>query len=186
MNTLGELHGGKTTEHLTRTLDQLRVPWTIALAEATAVLAYLFAAPLWQALAAGAAVLAVRLGVGKLLPVREATIPPRWVLTNEEQAIAALIGARFTDAEIADRREVQKKAVVKRVERIQTKLGLKGRQEVGDWAVLVGLVDPPPRPPKPPYDHPFVRSTLAGAGFISLGWTTYNITKTIWPDLFAR
>jgi len=177
---------GKATELVARTLDQLRDPWAIGLAEATTVLTYFLAQPLSVALAAGGAVLFVRAAAGLLMPVPVSTIPPLSVLTEEEHAIATLVGLRLTDQELAARRGLTKKAVVKIVDRIQRTLGYETRKEVEDWAVLVGLVDPPPFPPKPIYEHWLIKMILMAASFIGLGWTLYSIVNRFWPGVFPR
>ncbi len=178
---------GKATEILTRTLDQLRDPWAIGLAAATAVLTNAFAQPPSVAVAVGGAVLFVRVAAGLLAPVPEPPpIPPLSLLTDEEIVFATLVGKKLDDQEIATRRGLTRKAVAKIVDRIQRTLGYETRKDVEDWAALVGLVDPPPPPPKPLYDHWFIKTVLMAAGFIGLGWTLYSIVNRFWPWVFPR
>jgi hypothetical protein len=175
------------TDLLSQILDQLRDPLAIGLAAAAAVLTYAFAQPPSVALAVGAAVLFVRVAAGLLNP--PASIPPITppsALTDEDLAIATLVGLRLDDHQIATRRGLTKKAVAKIVERIQRTLGFETRKEIEDWAVLVRIVDPPPPPPKPIYDRWLTKMTLMTASFIGLGWTLYSIVNRFWPQVFPR
>jgi hypothetical protein len=171
---------------LPRILDELRDAWAIGLAAATAVLTYAFAQPPWVALAAGGSVLVVRVGAGLLMPVRPSTIPPLSVLTEDEIAIATLVGLRLDDQQIAVRRGLTKKAVGRIVDRIQRTLSSQTRKEIEEWAVLWRLVAPPPPPPKPFYEHWLIKTILTAASFIGLGWTLYSIVNRFWPGVFPH
>jgi DNA-binding CsgD family transcriptional regulator len=173
-------------EFALRVFDEVRDWLAAGLAAAVVVLGYLLAAEVWLAITAGVAVMIVRVAAGLLLRTSRPRIPPRWTLTLEEQDVATLIGAGSTDTEIAQQRKLSKKGLSKKIEVILTKLGYKSREEIASWAQWVGLTDPPKGPPKPWWEDPRVRSVLTAAGFISLGWTLYNIAKLIWPGSFAR
>lgn len=164
-------------------LDQIRDPVGIALAVATAVLAFIFAAKVEHAFAAGFAVLVVRTGAGLLMPTETQTIVSPDVLTDEERAIATLIGEHCTDAEIAQRREMPRKLVTRIAERVQKTLGYDTRKEVEDWALLVGLVRRERAKFAFMYEHWAVKTTLMAGSFIGLAWTLYQISIRIWPNL---
>ena len=187
MNTSTVRQPANATELLTRILDQLRDPWAIGLAAATAVLTYAFAQPESIAVAVGVLVLFVRVAAGLLIPVPEPPpIPPLSLLTEEEIVIATLVGKKLDDEEIAKRRDLTKKRVTRIVDRIKTTLGYQTRKEIEDWAVLWRLVAPPPPPPKPYYEHPLMKTILTAASFIGLGWTLYSIVNRFWPQVFPR
>jgi len=174
-------------ELVNRVVDQLRDPLAIGLATAAASLTYAFAQPLPIALVVGGTVLFVRVAAGLLNPpVPPAPIPPPSALPEEELAIATLVGLRLDDQQIAARRGLTKKAVAKIVDRIQRTLALATRKEVEDWTVLVGIVAPPPSPPKPIYDRWLTKMVLMTASFIGLGWTLYSIVNRFWPHVFPR
>lgn len=184
MDVLHALQDGITPDRATQVLDQLRDPLSIGLAAATAVLAYFLAAPLEHAVAAGAAVLVVRTGAGLFMPVRGDTLPSPNVLTDEERTIAKLIGEGKTDAEIAERRGLTMKALVKRVSSIQRALGYHTRWEVAVWAAIVFPQQRIKR--EALHEKWVVRTILMTGGFISLGLSLYNIAKLLWPEFFAR
>jgi DNA-binding NarL/FixJ family response regulator len=187
MNTTTVRQAVSATELLTLVLDQLRDPLAIGLAAATGVLTYLFAQPESVAIAAAGSVLFVRVAAGLLNPPASTPlITPPSALTDEDLAIATLVGLRLDDHQIATRRGLTKKAVAKLVERIQRTLGFETRKEIEDWAVLVRIVEPPPPPPKPIYDRWLTRMILMSASFIGLGWTLYSIVNRFWPQVFPR
>jgi hypothetical protein len=186
MNTTTVRQPVSATEVLTRILDQLRDPLAIGLAAAAAVLTYAFAQPPLVALAVGGAVLLVRVAAGLLMPLPTSRIPPLSVLTEDQRAVATLVGLRLDDQQIAVRHGLTKKAVAKILDSIQRALAYETRKEVEDWAVLVRLVEPPPPPPKPIYDRWLTKMTLMTASFIGLGWTLYSIVNRFWPGVFPR
>jgi len=61
-------------ELLMRAIEELRDPWALAFAAASAYAAYLFGGHDWQIVAVAVAVLAVRVAAGLLLPL--APVPP--------------------------------------------------------------------------------------------------------------
>ncbi|TMF55564.1 MAG: hypothetical protein E6I19_08120 [Chloroflexi bacterium] len=73
-------------ELLMRAIEELRDPWALAFAAASAYAAYLFGGHDWQIVAVAVAVLAVRVAAGLLLPL--APVPPAPRLTSEEYVIA--------------------------------------------------------------------------------------------------
>ncbi|TMC42377.1 MAG: response regulator transcription factor [Chloroflexi bacterium] len=163
-----------------RMINELRDPWAIAFAQATAVLTYfLFAAPLWQSLVAAAAVLGARVAAGLTLPFPATTIPPPSLLTEAELAVARYVAMGRTDEEIAQRTQSSEKIVRKRRQTVMTKLGFEREWELREWALAHRLIPEPPA--RHWYERTLVRGTLAGGGLIGLCWTTYQILRVLLP-----
>ena len=162
---------------LGRLVQEARDSWVIAIVELTVLAAYFVAgAPLWQALLAGVAVLATRVVVGLLRPVAGYTFDPLSVLPPREIAIATLVCRGLSDGQIAKRLGIPPRAVREAIPAVQAKLGLENREQliafVGRWLPDVGSV-------QHWYERSIVRGTLAAGGFMGLGWTSYQIVKTI-------
>ncbi|TMD61403.1 MAG: helix-turn-helix transcriptional regulator [Chloroflexi bacterium] len=162
-----------------RALEELRDPWAIALAEATAFSAYIFGGREWQIAAAPVAVLAVRVVTGLLMPV--SPIVPTPELTPDEYVVARLIAQGRSNAQIGRRMKISERAVDLHESRIVTKIGGQ-RRDIAKW-VGTPAADPLPRHW---FERTLVRGTLSGAGLISLVWTLYNIVKTFWPQILGR
>ena len=166
-----------------RLVTELRDPWAIALAQAAAFLTYLlFAAPLWQSLAAAGLVLGARVVGGLTLPVPTPTIPPLSVLNEPEQAVARYAAIGRSIEFIAQRMESSEKVTRRRKQSVMTKLGFDNDWELRVWATTVGLIPEPPAPHW--YDRTLVRGTLAGGSLIGLCWTIYQILRTTAPQIF--
>jgi len=165
-----------------RVVSELRDPWAIALAQAVAFVTYfLFAAPLWQSLAAAVAILGTRIVAGVGSPLSTPTIPPPSLLDEPEVAVARYAAIGRTIEEIARRTQSSEEIVRLRKQSVMTKLGFEHDWELREWALVVGVIPEPPA--RHWYERTFVRGTLAGGGLIGLCWTSYQIAKTIWhPD----
>ena len=159
-------------ELLMRAIEELRDPWALAFAAASAYLAYLFGGYDWQIVGVAVAVLAVRVAAGLLLPL--APLPPAPHLTSEEYVIARLIARGLTNTEIAD----QLKTTTRAIDRLEARIGAKIGGGRDDIARHVGTSTPEPQP-RHWYERTVFRGTLAGAGLISLMWTLYNISIRI-------
>jgi len=151
-----------------RALEELRDPWALALAQASAFSAYLLGGRDWQIAAVPLAVLAVRIAAGLLMP---ASRVPTQSLTENEYVVGRLIAEGLTNEQIAEQLKTTHKAVDRIERRILAKIG--GTR--ADIAQHVGAPRPPEPLPRHWYERTIVRGTLAGAGLISLVWTLYNI-----------
>jgi DNA-binding CsgD family transcriptional regulator len=160
-----------------RLVQEVRDPWAIALVEVTAVAAYFFAAaPLWQAILAAPAVLAVRILVGLAMPVPGYRFDPLSLLTRREMEIAILVCRDLTSRQIGERLALSERAVRNHLTRILRKLDLSDRKELKEVA-QPWIPDVPA--PRYWYERSVVRGTLAAAGFVGFGWTSYQIITTI-------
>jgi hypothetical protein len=158
-----------------RAIEELRDPWALALAEASAFSAYIFGGRDWEIAVTPFAVLAVRAVAGLLIPVPP--IVPTPVLTPGEYLVARLIAQGLTRAQIAKRLKVARRAVDRIEVRILAKIG-GTYEDIPKW---VGTPRAPEPQPRHWYERTLVRGTLSGAGLISLVWTLYNIAKAFWP-----
>lgn len=148
---------------LTRSLEELRDAWAIALAEVAAVLAYALGRSEIEAASVAGAVLAVRVGAGVILPMPPGPKPEPPSISMRVLQVRSHIDKGLTDQEIARRMKVSERYVA----RIR-------RQ-------YVRPTDTPeiPATPRPFWDHPFVKGTLTAGGFLSLGYTLYRIIGEI-------
>lgn len=168
-----------------RVFDELRDPWAIALAQITAFFSYFVGAPVWQIVAAAAAVLAARVIAGLTLPLGRPTILPPSILTLKERGVAKLIAEGLTPDVIAIKQKQNPAAVEKTYRSILEKLEFRHPWQVRAWAITVGLIPAPPRPDpiRRIIDSTLVRATLAAGSFIGLYWTLYQIWRTGCPGL---
>ncbi|HYV23063.1 MAG TPA: hypothetical protein VEN31_10460 [Candidatus Bathyarchaeia archaeon] len=166
-----------------RVLNELRDPWAIALAQVAAFVTYLFAGAAWQIALSAVAVLGARVVAGLAIPVSTPTIPPPSLLTEAELAVARYVAMGRTDDEVAQRTQTSEKLARKRRETVMTKLGFQHEWELREWALAHRLIPEPPA--RHWYERTLVRGTLAGGGLIGLFWTSYQIAKTLWPQLFS-
>jgi DNA-binding CsgD family transcriptional regulator len=158
---------------LGRLIQEARDPWVIALVEVTGVATYVVAAAsLWQAIAAAAAVLLVRVLVGLARPVPGYSFDPLSVLTRRELEIAIFVCRRLTVRQIGSRLGLGDHSVKNRIARIMRKLDVADSDELRD---LVGarIRDVPAQ--KSWYERSIVRGTLAAGGFVGFAWTSYQI-----------
>lgn len=152
-----------------RAFEELRDPWALALAAASAFSAYLLGGRDWQIVAVPVAVLVVRIAAGLVMPASR-TLPAQ-ALTKDEYVVARLIAQGLTNTHIADQLKTTEKAIDRVERRILAKIG--GTR--ADIAAYVGAPSTPEPLPRHWYERTIVRGTLAGAGLISLVWTLYNI-----------